>query len=307
METLDSFIIGLSSSCKYFGKNIPKWFLYGSSGFGSRITLTMNVKTGKEIGHPSSNYIWDIVSFAQQCLENTGINWNLFIGDGYFTDARLTAVQRLNSYSKINLIRPEEMEGILIQGPYVTAHPDGSWIYGDNFKDQNHPDYEIMPFGPVVFKITDVTEKQMNFPYSTLIYLINTLERGEEPMETIGIGNYSAVSGWKAYARWIQAYTVPLKGIRHDHLKNLAPIIRERRSEFAVYWRNLSSELNNKVEITFAENLAKAYQNLIPFLDNIIESGETIETIRDLYFEEQKILPIYKRIGNHIKNSRIIR
>jgi hypothetical protein len=278
------------------------WFLYGATGYGSRLTLSMNVKTGKEIGHPSSNYIWDVLSFAENCLSNTGITWRLFIGNGYAGSSRKTSAQTDQKISnRVQLINQWDLKLNLQDGPIVYAHPDGNWYFSDKSEDFAKSNFKEMPFGPVIFQILDVDESDYQFPYLTLKYLLNTLERGEEPMETAGLGNYSAVSGWKAYARWMQAYSIPLRGIKHEYLKNTAELLYEMRKEFVTYWHELHNRLKDNKEKEFALDIAQCYQAVLPILSEIKQDGESINLIRNLYFTEQRTLPIYKKLSNWIK------
>ena len=41
----------------------------------------MNVRTNKEIGHPSGEYCWDIVGVFMNCFEDTGITAKMYVED----------------------------------------------------------------------------------------------------------------------------------------------------------------------------------------------------------------------------------
>ena len=78
---------------------------------GSRITLSMNVKRGNEIGHPSSIYIWDIINTAENCFGF--LDWRLSLGEAYYTSARTTAAQSSRKVSdRITLLADDEISAI---------------------------------------------------------------------------------------------------------------------------------------------------------------------------------------------------
>ena len=281
---------------RHFGYDYPSWLVMGSLGIGARFTMSMNVKTNVEIGHPSSSYIWDIVSTAVSCFDM--LQWRLYVGPGYAGSARSTAAQSERDV-------PENVEVIIgsvnIKGPVVYAQIDGSWIYSE--EEVSIEASDKMPFGTVALQITGINEFELSFPNRMLQYLIATLERGEEPMETIGTGNYSAVSGWKAYARWMQSYSIPLRKIIHPYQQKLIKILYERRVQFTFYLFKLSEMLNN-LEKELILDLAKYYSGVLEPLKSIIDNNEISYTkIREIYFNEQMTLPTYKLIRNYIKQK----
>lgn len=283
---------------------MPSWFIYGATGYGSRITVAMNVNNGKEIGHPCSNYVWDIVSFAENCFQAIGLQYKLYLGEGYNNTARYTSAQSNRFFSEAVEIIDNFEDELIVNGPFIFANPDGNWYYSNITNEPISNNYQSMPFGPIIVSIHGIKKKKFEFPKSSLNYLINTLERGEEPMEIAGKGGYSAVSGWKAFARWMQAYSIPGKGLRHENLKNLSILLLERRRCFVKYWEELSKKLKIEKEIIFANKLSAGYRKVIPFIEKLISEGDSLRLIREFYFAEQKILPIYKSIHNYLKNTR---
>ena len=65
MTLKDTLVAALLEICRMSGKNVDPSLLFGLTGLGTRFSLAMNTKTAKEIGHPSSHYIWDIVGVVQ--------------------------------------------------------------------------------------------------------------------------------------------------------------------------------------------------------------------------------------------------
>jgi hypothetical protein len=252
----------------------------------------MNVKRGNEIGHPSSIYIWDIINTAENCFGF--LDWRLSLGEPYFTSARTTAAQSSREISKrITLLSDDEFRG---EGPAIVAHPDGYWKYYEQEFLIDRETIVKMPFGPVILYIDGIKETAINFPRSMLGYLINTFERGEEPMETRGKHGYSAVSGWKAYARWMQSFTVPLPDMQHQYLNEIIELIGERRKFFSYFWYRLSEMLDNELERDFALVLAKRYYDTISPISKMNNQGASYDLVKEAYFIEQKALPTYKRI-----------
>lgn len=259
---------------------------------GSRISLSMNVKRGNEIGHPSSVYIWDLINTAENCFGF--LDWRLSLGEMYHTSARTTAAQSSRQLSdRITLISDDEISG---KGPAVLAHPDGYFKYYEKDFLIEREIVEKMPFGPVILHIDGVNYAEIKFPRSMLKYLIKTFERGEEPMETRGKYNYSAVSGWKAYARWMQSYNIPLPDMQHQFLDKFIKLIDERRRYFSYYWYRLSVILENNLEKEFCLALGSRYFDIISPLSKMVDREATYNLIKEAYFIEQKALPTYKRI-----------
>ncbi|MDH5401529.1 MAG: hypothetical protein OEY49_03470 [Candidatus Heimdallarchaeota archaeon] len=291
----DSFIQSLSTAINKFDETYPIWYFIGASGYGTRISLSMNVKTGKEIGHPTSNYIWDIVNFFHYCVPETGISAKLYIGMGYQTSSRHTAAKGSNlSNSTISFLEYGEFPNI--QDKLIYVDHNGNWKYDDHFREI---EIETYPFGPIFIEIQAVHKMKYQFPSTTLKYLCDTLERGEEPMEVAGKGSYSCVSGWKAYARWMQSFQIPLIGIQHEYLNFIPIMILERRKAFILYLSELINHLDGD-EFNLISQLHQKYQNLLPLLDQLLSAKPTIETVRQLYYTEQKTLSVYKKIANYI-------
>lgn len=259
---------------------------------GARITFSMNVKTNVEIGHPTSSFIWDIITTAENCF--TFMKWKLYVGEGYKGKARSTAAQTERTITEnIHIIN----EPMVVNGPVIYAKPDGFWEYSEDkivLKD-----CEEMPFGPVAIQVQDFEDISLSFPVDMLSYLIATIERGEEPLEAVGRGNYSAVSGWKAYARWMQSYSIPLRNIIHPYQEILVYILYERRYNFVIYLQELAKVLLD-TEKEMIEELFTKYRDTLQKIINVCLSP-SYSNIRDVYFLEQMILPTLKEIRNHIK------
>lgn len=299
----DSLVIGIQKALKHIGVEYPSWLISGVFGIGARFTLAMNVKSGREIGHPSSNYIWDIISTTEYCFPELALNWELYINKAYDNRARTTAAQQNENLSKaVKFVETlDQIEGDL---PLIYADPSGEWVYSENTSFLADISYEQMPFGVVAFRINRINsiENPYHFPISTLVYLIKTLERGEEPMEIEGLGSYSAVSGWKAFARWMQAHSMPLKGIQHEYLINVIRLLAIRRKENSKYWLELANRLDNKIEREFANDLYLVYSKVAEKIENLLSDNTfNYQDIKKIYYTEQETLPLYKQIKSYLK------
>lgn len=300
----DSLVVGIQKALKKINISYPSWLISGSTGMGARFSLAMNVKSGREIGHPSSNYIWDIISTSENCFQELGINWQLFIDQAYDNRARATAAQQQNRISH-HITYVESLDQIEGNIPILYADPSGEWLYSESKPSNLELNHDLMPFGVVAFQIKSIIQDHdpYHFPSSTLSYLIRTLERGEEPMEIEGLGHYSVVSGWKAFARWMQAYSMPIKGIKHSYLKNVINLLAVRRNDNTKYWFELSNSLENKIESDFASELYSVYAKISEKITNTI-SADIIkyQDIKEIYYIEQESLSVYKRIKSFLKD-----
>ncbi|MCY3413907.1 MAG: hypothetical protein INQ03_19855 [Candidatus Heimdallarchaeota archaeon] len=289
----DTFTIALHQAIIRFKPEFPIWQLYGQTGIGARITLAMNVRTGKDVGHPNSSYIWDIISTVTSTFEF--LDYTLHIGQGYI-GSRNTAAQMKREIPENVRIFEEE---VLLSEPHIIARENGDWEFAE--QSLLH-DSDTMPFGPVALVIHGVMQEELYFPTQMFIYLIHTLERGEEPLELPGRGNYSAVSGWKAYARWMQSFSIPIRGIRHEYQETLLQILFERRTMFCVYLENLV-EILNEQEKELVEEIIKRYRAVLPAIMKVINTGLSYNGIKEIYFLEQMALPGNKEIRNYIKRK----
>lgn len=298
----DSFSKSILRCCKFFGVTATYSDLLGIIGIGARFTLAMNVKTGKEIGHPSSTYCWDIISVVQKSFHAFGIDWKIYSSLGY-VGARTTAAKLDRSVAENVMILDTSSEFLSIRGPVIFPSADGQWHFRSDGLEALENNLEQMPFGMIVIQISMITNHSTKFPYKAMNYIINTIERGEEPMEITGFGNYSAVSGWKAFARWMQTYSVPLRGVRHPYLDNLVDLLLERRFYYAKYWQNLVQNLDSKSEREFSERLGVCYDEVVVILTKIKSEGEDYSIVKQLYFTEQKTQPVLKELKNYMYNE----
>ncbi len=296
----DSFVEGIKDCLIQLGYDVPNWQISGVLGIGTRFSLAMNVRTGKEIGHPSSNYIWDLISVAENCFAEFGIEWTLFIGSAYSGQARKTAARSSRTISSnVHLISPNTT--MIIPSPVVYALPNGKWVSSTSSFELNVSDYLKMPFGPVFLHISGYHQQELKFPSSTLGYLEKTLERGEEPMESVGMGDYSCVSGWKAFARWMQSYSLPLRDIKHPHLDNLLDLLRIRRTHFVKYLTFLLDHLTDAKETELISELRTVYDEQVKYINTLHSQNTNFVAVKTLYFIEQRTLPVYKAIGIYLK------
>lgn len=294
----DTFISQLYNITQARGLDITPEYLFGRTGMGARFSLAMNTKTAREIGHPSSHYIWDIVGVIEHCFGDSGIEVTAYVGPGYVTRARETAAQTSRSLPVNVLELPDyTVESVPeLKGDILYAHDDGSWRHATRNSDII-VNSENLPFGPVVLYIGEI-KPQTHFPDKTFQYLIDTIERGEAPMEIRGHGNYSTVSGWKAYARWMQSYSVPLKGVQHDHLQSFHKLLKERRFFFSKFLEELAQELPTTLQ-TMILDLKFRYEAVSTELDKT--DTPNLSDIRSIYFTEQKTQVVYKKLMNFLK------
>ena len=278
----------------------------------------MNTKTGKEIGHPSGHYSWDIVGVVEHCFPDCGIESTLYIGPGYATRARSTAAQSERELPENVMLLPDfSLDPSLELQSSNLIYPDqnGVWHHTSSLSSID-VDWSVFPFGPILIEIHGFTYKS-GFPASTLQYLINTLERGEEPMEIRGRNNYSTVSGWKAFARWMQSYAIPLPDVQHQQLNYQANLLVERRFHFIEFLMELLPDLNeketeliaglqSKYEQAFITLIEEMTENSIDSFDRfdwetlVIKKSFTLGNIRSCYFAEQKTLTYYKKLSTYL-------
>ncbi|MHA2501855.1 MAG: hypothetical protein ACXAE3_03210 [Candidatus Kariarchaeaceae archaeon] len=269
-------------------------YLYGRLGMGARFTLAMNTRTTREIGHPSSHYIWDIVGVIEHCFPDAGLEVTAYVGEGYASRARDTAAQTSREIPP-NVQIVNELPDL--EGDIVYVDGSGVWKYTTS-SNSIDVDLSELPFGPVVLVIGQITV-QHELPKNTLSYLIDTLERGEAPMEIRGTGDYSAVSGWKAFARWMQSFSIPLQGVQHDHLETFPALLLERRGYFAEFLEEIAENQSIRFQEVLAD-LAIRYRAVQQALED--DSKYTLERVRELYFIEQKTLTSYKKLANLLRD-----
>jgi len=262
----------------------------------------MNTKTGKEIGHPSGHYSWDIVGVAEHCFATSGIAATIYVGPGYVTRARSTAAQANRETGK-NIIQLDSYEfDQEVTGHLLYADADGTWKYTTTSKEID-VDWDQLPFGPVVLHIHSIT-RQQGFPAQTLRYLVDTLERGEEPMEIRGRNNYSTVSGWKAFARWMQSYAVPLPNVQHPHLQQIPDLLLERRTHFLTFLQELcDSELLDNQQQPLIEGLHGKYAQVVNTFEKHLHGDISLTDVRTCYFAEQKTLTYYKKLDTYLTHQ----
>jgi hypothetical protein len=258
----------------------------------------MNVKRGKYIGHPSSIYTWDIISVIEHCFPDAGIVAEAYLGAGYGTQARSTSAQSSRDIPDNIYLIPSNASPPEITGHLLMAHPEGRWVTTTSTVDLDG-DWDVMPFGPVIIKINEIQPHQWILPRQTMAYLIQTLERGEEPMEVVGKNDLNAVSGWKAFARWMQSFTVPLPDIRHAFISDIPKLLLDRRTHQVDYLQKLAEKVTDQ-ERDLVLQLSERYQHMISPLRQLVNSEPDLDSVRTAYFAEQTTQSIYKKIDNYL-------
>ena len=247
----------------------------------------MNVRTNKEIGHPSGEYCWDIVGVFMNCFEDTGITAKMYVGPGYFSRARKTAAQSKRSLSNTIKIIDDHKDLLKIknQGKLIYPNQNGKWLTVNNPKEIDF-NWDDLPFGPVIIDFIDF-EKQTTFPNNTFQYIIDTIERGEEPMEIRGHNDYSTISGWKAFARWMHSFAFNQSLSQHDFLNTLPNRLIERRHHFILFLEELLS-LNslNDIETELISKLKEKYERILNELKNELHRKIELNSIKAIYFTE---------------------
>lgn len=300
----DSFISQITKTASSFNSSITPSYFFGRLAHGSRISIAMNVRTNKEIGHPSGEYCWDIVGVFMNCFEDAGINAKMYVGSGYFSRARKTAAQSKRSLSNtIKIIDdPKDVLKIKNQGKLIYPNQNGKWLTVNNPKEIDF-NWDDLPFGPVIIDFIDF-EKQITFPKNTFQYIIDTIERGEEPMEIRGHNDYSTISGWKAFARWMHSFAFNQSLSQHDFLSSLPNRLIERRHHFILFLEELLS-LNslNDIETELISKLKEKYELILNEFKNELHGKIELNNIKTIYFIEQKSLTIYKKISHYLSQS----
>ncbi len=300
----DSFISQITKTASSFNPSISPAYFFGRLAHGSRISIAMNVRTNKEIGHPSGEYCWDIVGVFMNCFEDTGITAKMYVGSGYFSRARKTAAQSKRSLSNTIKIIDDHKDLLKIknQGKLIYPNQNGKWLTVNNPKEIDF-NWDDLPFGPVIIDFIDF-EKQTTFPKNTFQYIIDTIERGEEPMEIRGHNDYSTISGWKAFARWMHSFAFNQSLSQHDFLNTLPNRLIERRHHFILFLEELLS-LNslNDIETELISKLKEKYELILNEFKNELHGKIELNNIKTIYFIEQKSLTIYKKISHYLSQS----
>jgi len=283
---------------------VNRSYLAFRSGHWLRVTLAMNLKRQTELGHPSADSLWDYNGMIANCFSDLGIKVRLYQSSKRNTLARRTKARGSRDFYK-DIVLFEDMRNPLDlkDKTGLITHPDGYFTQMSQI--DSFEIYDILPLGPIALEILEIEPKH-NIPWDSLMYWGWTFERGEEPTEVIGKGGYSAVSGWKAYARWMQGYLLkPKKKGIHPYLKTLPSILFDRVNSASPYLEKIIEE---ESKVPLRENFEAFYEviqkvkPLLTELDDLYRNNSSHSEIRkgitSVYFTFQETLPIFKSLKN---------
>ncbi len=252
-----------------------------------------------------------------------GIGYDLFIGEQRYSRGHKTAANAKYQidWTHVHLIpQPETLTTILQDinnDSALVAMPDGTYKIISEKKTkytiskdliiESIPDLIKMPLGPIVLRINSMNaSNQSDLPWKTLLYWGWTFERGEEPTEIVGNGGFSTVSGWKAYARWMQSYLFDNEKALHPFIKTIPYLLLDRKQTSIEYWRFLADHLEIEMSATIASRFRDIAADSIPLIEALIneyEEGADHRTIREkvsaCYFNDQRTLGVFNLCRKH--------
>ncbi len=322
MVIRDTFSITLS---KILNRFIPisRSKILVETGHWLRISLALQLPRQSNIGHPSGETSWDFLGIVNATFSDLGIDYDLFIGEMRFTRGHKTAANAKYDidWNKVHLLKSGKelidlIENLPVQTSIV-ALPNGTYsivsdkgtdytISKDNLKE-NVDMLLAIPLGPVILKINSISipEKQ-TLPWNTLNYLGWTFERGEEPTEIEGLNRFSTVSGWKAYARWMQAYLFDNQKNIHPFIQKIPHLLLDRKQASLEHWKHLADTLEIETSAKIASMFHEIAQDSIPLISELIsayEEGASYQSIRkhvaDCYFNDQRTLQVFNLARKH--------
>ncbi len=304
MQITDSFLDTLTHLVGSYG--IDRSYIAFRSGHWLRISMAMNLKRQLDLGNPVGDTLWDFNGFVTNCFEDMGIQVKIYQSKIRDTSARKTQAlgNRAMSSDVILFDRPEEfVESISSAiGKVMMTTTEGTFV--SHLPDNLEKLFDL-PLGPVAIEIVDAVARH-DTPWNSLMYWGWTFERGEEPTEVEGRGGISAVSGWKAYARWMQGYLLrPKPKAIHSDIRLIPHLIKDRMSSARPYLEKLITiEENENIRENYL-SFIEVIDEVIPRLDHLIilyeeeaEHSALRKGITEVYFSVQKTLPIFKSFKN---------
>lgn len=314
----DSFLDCLEQAASILKLDLTRSYFAVRTGHWLRISLAMSVKRQEALGHPSADGFWDHIALMNKYYPDAGIDAMLYIGKKRITLAKETSAQgkRIIESEKIHILSSPEgfkekinqfyhNNAILIlfhkHGVYLLLHKSSNKLTLEDV-NSNLTDYYSHDLGPVLIIINNMTPQE-GIPWNSLEYLSWTFERGEEPTEVTGHHGHSAVSGWKAYARWIQGYLLkPKEKSIHSELQYLPELLIDRRTSAIEYLEILAKETRHaQLSQLFTDfvDVAKRTIEELSTLHQLYQKQASHQELRSqitkVYFTEQETLPIFKR------------
>ncbi len=320
MELLDSFSRGLTTVLQRYDSTITHPQMTVLSGQWLRVSMAMQLPRQINIGHPYGESGWDFLGIANAMLLPLSIDYRLYIGDLRYTRGHVTAANAKYPIDWQRIIIIQNLEE-LIQNidteTSIIAMPDGSYRIISTRDDDLFISKQSLlsvideliqlPLGPVILQINGLSDPiPQELPWDTLQYCGWTFERGEEPTEIEGNQRFSTVSGWKAYARWMQSYQFDNSSAIHPFIKSIPHLLIDRRKAASEYWFTLASQLQIEQSASIAEQFGQIAEDAIPLFETLIDSykdNENHRTIRKnisaCYFNEQRTLHVFNQAKKH--------
>ncbi len=336
MNELDTFSRAFELYFKQHQIPISRSEFLVFSGQWLRVSLAYLLKRQVNLGHPYGELSWDFLGLIRNTFGDlnlsvkfiSGVERNnlakntIAKGEREFSDKYVKYVSSKDEF--ISVI--EKMANLSEEA--VIGKNDGKYYFLTNSRDsgsvsysdviQNVTEYYELPFGPIIFvPLNTKSVGVVDFPWNSIRYLSWTFERGEERTESVDKFGYTSVSGWKAYARWMNHYILPDRGksIFHQNIRNLPSLIRDRRLTSITYWEKLAEQNQHKDLSAVISKLIKILNSSIEitnridlYYSNDIQDKAVRQLIRELYFNEQKTLPVFnelKRIYHNIHHKKL--
>jgi hypothetical protein len=322
--THDSFIKSIDLLKQILHLDITLDDLIFRTGHWLRITVAIETKRQQYLGHPSADTFWDYFSLIKNWKEDIGFDTNFYFSDKRVSLAKETTAKGIrtedidpnfiikDSEDYMKTVRQQLINNSVtllqdVNGKFWVLNKnynfsDNQLINIDDLKSRINAFFDL-DLGPIILSIYP-TKIKKNIPWKMLLYLAWTFERGEEPTEIDTLTGISAVSGWKAYARWMQGYLLPIKEKSiHPSLYELPTILIERRTSAMNF---LEQHLNDNKKSA----LGQIYTGFYNILQETIEELSKLQDyynqdlayqlirnqITKVYFSEQKSLSYFKEL-----------
>ncbi|RMG37583.1 MAG: hypothetical protein D6732_06510 [Methanobacteriota archaeon] len=323
MEIQDTFSQCLTTIVQKFSPSTTRSQILVETGHWLRISLALQLPRQINIGHPAGENSWDILGIVNTAFSGMGINYDLFIGERRYSRGHKTAAnakyridwEHAHLISHIEDLK-KAIEGIEDELTLV-ALPDGSYKVVSERNDahaiskdkllEKMNDLMEMPLGPILLQVNSISpSNHLDLPWNAILYWGWTFERGEEPTEIEGNGGFSTVSGWKAYARWMQSYLFDNRKAIHPFIETIPYLLLDRKKTSIEYWAYLAEKHEIEMSATIASRFREIAEDSLPLIQDLIDAYErqaAHRTIREkvsaCYFNDQRTLEVFNLSRKH--------
>ena len=266
MELPDTFLNCLVDASSFFKEKLSRSYFSVRLGHWLRISVCYSLKRQDQIGISIGDSCWDFPTFAKKCFPDAGIEYEI-----YSTNNHSNNIERKEP---TNILNEEILERIVKKSKYplIINRPDGSFsTIKNNVNNISKIIFSEYPLELVLFEIKSIEEKK-EFPWNSLLHWKWVFERGEMQAEIAGRSGYSTVSGWKAYARWIQGFNSSIKGNKfHKDIVSLIILLEDRRKTAEEYFKYL-------LELDLDENIRIAINKFLEIISIFIMNIKKAKT-----------------------------